>query len=93
MRFTFYSAVSFAALLAQQTATAADVQVEDVNYDLNAQLENKPVYDEDVEFAQVKNDAESALGFSDDEEFDLAELNAELETLNEDGESADALYG
>ena len=50
MRFTFYSAVSFAALLGSQTAEAVNTQAEET-VDTYAQLVARPVYEEDINFA------------------------------------------
>ena len=49
-----------------------------------SQVDTQPVYDEDFIFAQVLAvDAMSAFGgFSDDEDFDLAQINNELNALN-----------
>ena len=80
MRFTFYSAVSFAALLGQQTANAVNTQKE-ADVDVYAQLESRPVYEEDINFAQAAADA---LDQSDDE-FDLAQINAEIRAYESDG--------
>ena len=50
MRFTFYSAVSLAALMAQQTAIALEVEPE-TQVDEFAQLDDTPVYEEEANFA------------------------------------------
>ena len=77
MRITFYSALCVAALIAHQ-AQAVDIETH-ADLELNDAVDNTPYYDED--FAQVDADLESEKGFSD-EEFDLAQLNAELKELN-----------
>ena len=70
MRFNFFSSVSVAALVAHQT-----VQAVDVDDDLLIQLESHPDFENEYNLAQ----AGVEVALSDDDDFNLAQLNAELD--------------
>ena len=82
MRFTFYSAVSFAALLAHKTANAVEIET-NTETATETWLEETPVSEEDAEFAEAAAEAQEALSDSEMEEVDLAEINAEIEEAEE----------
>merc|ERR1719362_2672038 len=70
MRFNFFSSVSVAALIAHQT-----VQAVDVDDDLLIQLDSRPDFENEYNLAQ----AGVEVALSDDDDFNLAQLNAELD--------------
>ena len=70
MRFNFFSSVSVAALVAHQT-----VQAVDVDDDLLIQLDSRPDFENEYNLAQ----AGVEVALSDDDDFNLAQLNAELD--------------
>ena len=84
MRFTFFSAVAVTALVAQASATIVNYDEEDNYY---AELDARPAYEElRNELAQAQADTiiefDPYYGFTDDDDFNLAQLNAELDELN-----------
>ena len=56
MRFTFYSAVSFAALLAHKTALAVEIEATNETA-VETRIEDTPVYEQDMEFAEAAAEA------------------------------------
>ena len=84
MRFTFFSAVAVTALVAQASAAIVNYDEEDNYY---AELDARPAYEElRNELAQAQADTiiefDPYYGFTDDDDFNLAQLNAELDELN-----------
>ena len=64
MRYTFYSAAAFAALLGEQTVKAIRFEYNSEEDDY-AELDGRPVYEQDFLYAQAAADAEGALDLHD----------------------------